>query len=171
MSVLGRRLALVSRDLLGMSSVCACRGENTITATMICLFLQENTLLFTLSFLGRNTSTLSEVGQLEALRLQGNYDTGQMFLHKVNRPRQKSVKYKFCVRCLVIVEWFSSPGLQECTTETCLQSLPTPGLWVRANLCFFYNIWISGKGFWTQTVLISPPPPGIFQIQPSFVLN
>ena len=45
---------------------------------------QENTLLFTLSFLGRNTSTLSEVGQLEALRLQGNYDTGQMFLHKVS---------------------------------------------------------------------------------------
>ena len=27
MSVLGRRLALVSRDLLGMSSVCACRGK------------------------------------------------------------------------------------------------------------------------------------------------
>ena len=27
MSVLGRRLALVSRDLLGMSSVCACRGQ------------------------------------------------------------------------------------------------------------------------------------------------
>ena len=103
MSVLGRRLALVSRDLLGMSSVCACRGGNTITAAIIWLF-QENTLLFTLSFLGRNTSTLSEVGQLEALRLQGNYDTGQMFLHKVNRPRQKSVKYKFCVRCLVIVE-------------------------------------------------------------------
>ena len=30
MSVLGRRLALVSRDLLGMSSVCACRGEMKI---------------------------------------------------------------------------------------------------------------------------------------------
>ena len=28
-------------------------------------------------------TTLSEVGQLEALKLQGNYDTGQMFLHKV----------------------------------------------------------------------------------------
>jgi len=57
MSVLGRRLALVSRDLLGMSSVCGCRA--------------------------RSSSTLSEVGQLEPLRLQGNYDTGQMFLHKV----------------------------------------------------------------------------------------
>ena len=34
-------------------------------------------------FSGRSNTTLSEVGQLEALRLQGNYDTGQMFLHKV----------------------------------------------------------------------------------------
>lgn len=33
---------------------------------------------------GRSNTTLSEVGQLEALRLQGNYDTGQMFLHKVS---------------------------------------------------------------------------------------
>ena len=52
MSVLGRRLALVSRDLLGMSSVCACRGGNTITAAIICFF-QENTLLFSLFFFFR----------------------------------------------------------------------------------------------------------------------
>ena len=32
MSVLGRRLALVSRDLLGMSSVCACRGKISLVS-------------------------------------------------------------------------------------------------------------------------------------------
>jgi len=57
MSVLGRRLLLLPRDLLGLSPVCRCKA--------------------------RSTGSLSEVGQLEALRLQGNYDTGQMFLHKV----------------------------------------------------------------------------------------
>jgi len=49
---------LVCRDLLGLASRPAQRGMS-------------------------NSTTLSEVGQLEALKLQGNYDTGQMFLHKV----------------------------------------------------------------------------------------
>ena len=39
-----------------------------------------------------SSSTLSEVGQLEALKLQGNYDTGQMFLHKVGRGEELLVK-------------------------------------------------------------------------------
>ena len=34
MSVLGRRLALVSRDLLGMSSVCACRGKISLVSAL-----------------------------------------------------------------------------------------------------------------------------------------
>ena len=38
-----------------------------------------------------SSSTLSEVGQLEALKLQGNYDTGQMFLHKVGRGEEMLV--------------------------------------------------------------------------------
>ena len=31
----------------------------------------------------RQISSLSEVGKLEAIKIGGNYDTGQMFLHKV----------------------------------------------------------------------------------------
>jgi len=54
---LSRRVTLVCRDLLGLSSRHSQRGMSG--------------------------TTLSEVGQLEALKLQGNYDTGQMFLHKV----------------------------------------------------------------------------------------
>ena len=91
MSLLGRRLALVSRDLLGMSSVCACRGEMEINLLKVySLNLIQFFLLFSTN-LGRSSSTLSEVGQLEPLRLQGNYDTGQMFLHKV--------EYRLCTRC------------------------------------------------------------------------
>jgi len=57
MSILCRKITFVTRDLLGLASK--------------------------YKFRGMSRTTLSEVGQLEALRLQGNYDTGQMFLHKV----------------------------------------------------------------------------------------
>jgi len=59
MSLLSRRLALVCKDLMGI---------NFTTASMC---------------RGMSGNSLSEVGKLEAIKLQGNYDTGQMFLHKV----------------------------------------------------------------------------------------
>jgi len=58
MSLISRTLTLVSRDLLGMRSP---------------MFMVAQ----------RKLSGLSEVGKLESIKLQGNYDTGQMFLHKV----------------------------------------------------------------------------------------
>jgi len=58
MSLISRTLALVPRDLLGMRSP---------------MFMVAQ----------RKISGLSEVGKLESIKLQGNYDTGQMFLHKV----------------------------------------------------------------------------------------
>merc|ERR1719495_638790 len=32
---------------------------------------------------GRSSTSLSEVGKLEAIKVGGNYETGQMFLHRV----------------------------------------------------------------------------------------
>ena len=51
-----RRTLLLSRDLLGI------RSRQLIV---------------------RQIAGLSEVGKLEAIKVGGNYDTGQMFLHKV----------------------------------------------------------------------------------------
>ena len=53
MSVLGRRLALVSRDLLGMSSVCACRGEDQTHTSKSFSFKKVNS--HSLSFRGEAT--------------------------------------------------------------------------------------------------------------------
>ena len=59
MSIL-RRAFIVSRDILvPLRSGCSCRQVS------------------------RQLTSLSEVGKLEAIKIGGNYDTGQMFLHKV----------------------------------------------------------------------------------------
>ena len=84
-----------------------------------------------------------------------------------------------CIRYLATVGSFSFLGLPECMTETCLQSLPTLGLLVSSRIPFYicitliscflsifcWHVEISGKDFWTQTVPISPPLPGISQKQ------
>jgi len=58
MSLISRTLTLFPRDLLGLRS------------PMI-------------NVAQRKISNLSEVGKLQSIKLEGNYDTGQMFLHKV----------------------------------------------------------------------------------------
>jgi len=55
MAVFSRRLLFISRDFLGITSPCVKAFSNS----------------------------LSEVGRLEAPKLGSNYDTGQLFLHKV----------------------------------------------------------------------------------------
>jgi len=59
------------------------------------------------SFRCLSNKTLSEVGQLEALKLQGNYDTGQMFLHKV-----------FGYRGVILFPWLARVYDRDMPTKT-----------------------------------------------------
>ena len=69
-------VSLVSRDLLGLRCLPVLAQSRAISRYW------GNVLLCIL--LCCVVCSLSEVGKLEALKVGGNYDTGQMFLHKVN---------------------------------------------------------------------------------------
>jgi len=60
MSVIARIVRVYSRDLLGLATPSSWVAQRQLS-----------------------TNKLAEVGRLEAPKTQGNYDTGQMFLHKV----------------------------------------------------------------------------------------
>ena len=168
MSLLGRRLALVSRDLLGMTSVCACRGEMKINL----LKVYSLNLILLIVFIQLRKEQLNIVWSWPI----GATEAARQLWHWANVFTQgEQAKTKICeIRILCQVFGYRGVILFPWLARVYDRDMPskppnTRSLSESEPVFFFFNMWISGKGFWTQTVLISPPPPGIFKPHPSFV--
>jgi len=97
----------------------------------------------------RNIANLSEVGKLQALKLEGNYDTGQMFLHKV-----------FGYRGVILFPWLArvydrdmptkSPNTRDRLLDTDNTTFSTPigggvGKEVKGRTHTYYQVLIDGR--------------------------
>ena len=96
----------------------------------------------------RLISSLSEVGKLEAIKIGGNYDTGQMFLHKV-----------FGYRGVVLFPWLArvydrdlpnkagqaSAGARERLLDTENPNMGAVGKEVKGRTHTYYQVLIDGR--------------------------
>ena len=168
MSVLGRRLALVSRDLLGMSSVCACRGGNTITSAIIWPFSRKHIAVYFVFFREKHFNLIRSwpAGGIEAARQLWHWANvfTQGDLTKTKICEIRILCQVFGYRGVILFPWLARVYDRDMPSKP-----PNTRSLSESEPVFFFNMWISGKGFWTQTVLISPPPPGICKPPPSFV--
>jgi len=120
MSIMRNTIFLFSRDLLGMR---ACK-------------LQQISR--------REITSLSEVGKLEAIKVGGNYETGQMFLHKV-----------FGYRGVVLFPWLARvydrdlPSKSSANTREKLldteNNLGAMGKEVKGRTHTYYQVLIDGR--------------------------